>query len=282
MKKPCARAGCRELVDLGVRWCDAHKVEYSRQDALQRGTARERGYNARWEREARAYRNDHPLCAECERQGRLVRGVLVDHVVPHKGDQTLFWDRSNWQTLCDACHRAKSAAEGAFGTAAAYPAGLTRSVVPVVVVCGPAGGGKSTLVRASAAPGDLVLDLDEIRALLEGVPVYEASARTLEPALRYRNERLRSLGRAPCAYPRAWVIATSPLAVERTFWRTHLGARVVVLETPLLVCLARIRADPRRARDRASHEAHAQGWWERYVACYDDEIAPYECARLVA
>jgi 5-methylcytosine-specific restriction protein A len=42
----------------------------------------------------------------------------VDHIKPHKGDMTLFWDRTNWQSLCGPCHSAKTAAEdGGFGNA---------------------------------------------------------------------------------------------------------------------------------------------------------------------
>ena len=25
---------------------------------------------------------------------------VVDHIVPHKGDTALFWDRANWQAAC--------------------------------------------------------------------------------------------------------------------------------------------------------------------------------------
>lgn len=46
----------------------------------------------------------HPLCAECERSGRLTAATVVDHIVPHKRDQALFWDRDNWQPLCKLCH----------------------------------------------------------------------------------------------------------------------------------------------------------------------------------
>ena len=30
--------------------------------------------------------------------------VVVDHKTPHKNDETLFWDRANWQGLCPTCH----------------------------------------------------------------------------------------------------------------------------------------------------------------------------------
>ena len=30
---------------------------------------------------------------------------VVDHIVPHRGDQELFWDvANNWQALCRQCH----------------------------------------------------------------------------------------------------------------------------------------------------------------------------------
>jgi 5-methylcytosine-specific restriction endonuclease McrA len=34
-----------------------------------------------------------------------VKGAdVVDHIVPHKMDKALFWDRSNWQPLCKWHH----------------------------------------------------------------------------------------------------------------------------------------------------------------------------------
>lgn len=35
----------------------------------------------------------------------------VDHIVPHKGNHELFWDRDNWQALCHHCHSVKTATE---------------------------------------------------------------------------------------------------------------------------------------------------------------------------
>ncbi|WP_308302390.1 HNH endonuclease signature motif containing protein [Bacillus sp. V5-8f] len=52
-----------------------------------------------------------PLCVECGRPG-----TDVDHIKPHKGNQALFWDSSNWQTLCKPCHSHKTATkDGGFG-----------------------------------------------------------------------------------------------------------------------------------------------------------------------
>jgi 5-methylcytosine-specific restriction protein A len=61
----------------------------------------------------------HPLCEECRRKGKIRAAEVVDHIVPHKGNMRLFWDRSNWQALCKGCHDAKTAREdGGFGNAA--------------------------------------------------------------------------------------------------------------------------------------------------------------------
>nr|WP_082009630.1 HNH endonuclease signature motif containing protein [Methylobacterium sp. ZNC0032] len=69
-----------------------------------RGTARERGYTAAWDRARAGFLRLHPHCAECAREGLIVRATVVDHVIPHRGDQRLFWDSSNWQALCTNHH----------------------------------------------------------------------------------------------------------------------------------------------------------------------------------
>lgn len=36
---------------------------------------------------------------------------MVDHIVPHKGDEALFFDSGNLQSLCKPCHDRDKAAE---------------------------------------------------------------------------------------------------------------------------------------------------------------------------
>lgn len=65
----------------------------------------ERGYGGRWQRERLVYLRLHPLCRMCEDQGRVTIATVVDHIVPHKGDQALMWDsENNWQPLCAEHH----------------------------------------------------------------------------------------------------------------------------------------------------------------------------------
>ncbi len=55
---------------------------------------------------------EHPLCAECSRNGIITGATIVDHINRHHGDMTKFWDSEhNWQSLCDPCHRRKTADE---------------------------------------------------------------------------------------------------------------------------------------------------------------------------
>ena len=70
-----------------------------------RGSAASRGYDSRWHKARAGYLRSHPLCVCCSANDRTSAAEVVDHVVPHKGDRGLFWDRNNWQGLCWRCHR---------------------------------------------------------------------------------------------------------------------------------------------------------------------------------
>jgi len=74
-------------------------------------TTTERGYGYRWQQARARFLRAHPLCCYCERQGLVRAAAVVDHIVPHHGDDTLFWDEKNWQPLCKPCHDGAKAAE---------------------------------------------------------------------------------------------------------------------------------------------------------------------------
>ena len=64
-------------------------------------------HTARWTRLSRMYRDNHPLCAECARNGRIVAATCVDHIVPYPICADFFFDESNLQALCDKCNHEK-------------------------------------------------------------------------------------------------------------------------------------------------------------------------------
>ncbi|WP_235911619.1 HNH endonuclease [Mesorhizobium xinjiangense] len=82
------------------------RQEQRREHDQRRGSARERGYTTAWDKAARGFKRSHPLCLGCHAVGRVKPTEVVDHVVPHRGDNALFWDRTNWQASCHWHHDA--------------------------------------------------------------------------------------------------------------------------------------------------------------------------------
>lgn len=76
-------------------------------------TTADRGYGYRWQQARVLHLSAHPLCAMCEAAGRVTAASVVDHIKPHKGDESLFWNRGNWQSLCKPCHDSDKRAEEA-------------------------------------------------------------------------------------------------------------------------------------------------------------------------
>lgn len=73
-----------------------------------RPSAAARMYGRAWRTARLDFLAQQPLCVQCQAEGRTVAATDVDHVIPHRGNGTLFWDRSNWAALCHACHSAKT------------------------------------------------------------------------------------------------------------------------------------------------------------------------------
>ena len=107
--RPCRQSGCAALTADG--WCDEHRKARAKRYDAERGSAAKRGYGARWRKARATYLKRHPLCLACEANGRLTAANTVDHIIPHRGDMRLFWDRENWQALCKPCHDSKTATE---------------------------------------------------------------------------------------------------------------------------------------------------------------------------
>lgn len=103
-KKPCSYPGCRTLVADGGSRCEVHRVTWAK------GPNEPKRMKGRALQEARErlFRG-HPLCAECERQGRVRAAVVRDHIVPmgEGGEDT----DDNTQGLCHRCHDEKTEAE---------------------------------------------------------------------------------------------------------------------------------------------------------------------------
>jgi len=101
MSRPPFLCQCGKTVPHGTRCaCQiaSTRARNKRHDAT-RPTAAQRGYNGAWRKARMEWLAHYPACAICSGTANT-----VDHITPHKGDDRLFWDKANWQSLCAPCH----------------------------------------------------------------------------------------------------------------------------------------------------------------------------------
>jgi 5-methylcytosine-specific restriction enzyme A len=111
MSRPSRLCSCGKIVAHGIR-CEcqisATRERNARHDR-RRPPARERGYDHEWRKTRLEFLAAHPHCAM---PGCGAPATTVDHIIRHRGDRALFWNRRNWQALCSPCHnRAKQRIE---------------------------------------------------------------------------------------------------------------------------------------------------------------------------
>lgn len=101
--KPPRICSCGNIVAHGVRCQCQQKQDRDRKARhdQRRPSARERGYNHQWRKERAAYLATHLHCAMLGCNGHA---TVVDHIIRHRGDNAIFWNRANWQALCAPCH----------------------------------------------------------------------------------------------------------------------------------------------------------------------------------
>lgn len=94
------------------------RVRGSQVSKGKRLTSAAKGYGYRWQQARADHLRRNPLCVFCRDKGRAVAASVVDHIkAPRLGDAKLsgdaeriaeawrlFWDRTNWQSLCKTCH----------------------------------------------------------------------------------------------------------------------------------------------------------------------------------
>lgn len=220
-------------------------------------------YNYAWRKARNLYIAENPICVMCEAQGKLTPATVVDHVIPHKGDDTLFWDMGNWQSLCKRHHdRDKRRMENRLGRKITYsfhPEWLLP-IPTLTIVFGCPGSGKSTYVKERAKPSDEVIDLDVLISEITGKPIYTHNEDELALGIRDRNDKLGELGKKPKT---AWLILTGNGQDERDWWTAKLKPKeVVLMDTPKDECIRRIQSDPRRSTGVKMRQIEAVKRWE--------------------
>jgi 5-methylcytosine-specific restriction protein A len=98
----CTEPGCGVLVLSGR--CPEHtRYRYPEAARVHRWYS-----STRWLRLRLQVLQDQPLCRHCGQRGRKTLTEDIDHIVKHDGNPQLFWDRTNLQGLCKACHSRKT------------------------------------------------------------------------------------------------------------------------------------------------------------------------------
>lgn len=110
-KKPCRYPRCPELTN--ETFCEKHKTESNRiYNLYQRDTLSRTFYKTKeWQELRKIKLRQSPFCEECKKNGTIVVGKIVDHIVPIKQGGAPY-DINNLQTLCWSCHSRKSIEEG--------------------------------------------------------------------------------------------------------------------------------------------------------------------------
>jgi predicted kinase len=231
---------------------------------------------------------DKYTCQRCKvfvtKGKRSPRSAVVHHKIPHKGDDALFWDQGNLELVCKACHDGpiqSAEARGYDSTVGAdgwpidakhphnRPAGhqedtvdvpqFKAPTVPVTIVCGAPGSGKTTYAASYADPFDTIIDLDDLKEFVGGTR-WDADYTVTAKALRIRDTILNDLHRVE--HSAVWLILSGRTDRERKAWAKALGgASVVVMPTPKRECIRRVKAEPERSRVVAEQIASIEKWF---------------------
>lgn len=111
--RPCPI--CRKVNTNKTGYCDEHEPKYLEDKAIKkatwaarydkkRGSPSKRGYDATWVKVRKNYLMQHPLCENCEKEGRIMPAREVHHIkaISEGGER---FDFDNLMAVCRACHQ---------------------------------------------------------------------------------------------------------------------------------------------------------------------------------
>ena len=108
----CIEANCKEWAEPHSRLCMKHqeerKVNRNKASDMHRGSAKDRGYDAVWNKVSKMHLTKEPLCRRCL-ENKVIRDAdLIDHISPIVVNSSRRLDPNNLQPLCYSCHSIKT------------------------------------------------------------------------------------------------------------------------------------------------------------------------------
>lgn len=98
----CASFPCPNMAEPGSPYCKDHQPARAPKET-------DPFYlSVQWRRFRQWYLGRHPLCEQCEKEGRITPAAMVDHIVEIK-DGGALTSESNAMSLCWKCHGIKTA-----------------------------------------------------------------------------------------------------------------------------------------------------------------------------
>jgi len=100
-KRSCSYPRCGRLTD--GRFCDEHRRASEQQyNRYLRDPDTNKRYGRVWKKIRARFLLQHPLCVQCEQEGRLTPAHEVHHILPLADGGTN--DQGNLLALCKSCH----------------------------------------------------------------------------------------------------------------------------------------------------------------------------------
>ena len=132
----------------------------------------------------------------------------------------------------------------------------------VFVINGPPGAGKTAWALQKMTPGDMLIDMDFLCAALGGTTeLYNDHAPVLGPALAMQETLYQAIEQRKGEWQSAYVVTASADKNAVAALVHRLGAQLVMLDTPLDECIARINNDKRRNGKQTLFTDLAKQWY---------------------